>query len=417
MPQAAIPLNKQTVAVGLTVRKVQVLQVVPETGKAIVSDKLNFYTQVPYTVQPGMGRLPREGDMWIIDRSLGNWTFAKYLATSNQDFATMVGPVVISDNLRVEGTATMSDLGVEGDASIGDDLGIGGDLNVEGKSLFEDDATFQEDVTVEGTLHAQGGVDFDGDLHVEGSLTVDLVSSLKGDAYVDGVATVNNILNTYGPIMVKPLTGGGATTSAIQTSLVGDTYPRGVIRRDGQIQFGSGAAGPDCVIERTGAGTLSTNSEWDALNFPSGGWNNHTPAWTTSTGLHTPAFGNAGVFFTWTRVARLIICQFEFIMGSSTFYNGGGTTDNWRWSLPVNSAGTYSCVGFADAQNATDHRVTCRVTLPTNNTFSLDVCSGAVDGVALDNGGLVDTQTPWAWGNTANYVMRGSFQYQAALGH
>jgi hypothetical protein len=120
------------------------------------------------------------------------------------------------------------------------------------------------------------------------------------------------------------------------------------------------------------------------------------------------------VNFDWTRVGRLIICQFEFTLNTTTNFNSGTSTDNWRWSLPVTAAAAINCVGFAEVQQSTNARCTTRVTLPTTTTFSLDICSGRVDGVALANNGLVDAASPWTWTATTANILRGSFQYQAA---
>lgn len=338
MPKAAVPVSSQSTAVGLSLRKVQVLQVVPDRGVAIVSDKMNFYAQVPYRAQPGAGRIPRENDMWLIDRSTGNWNFSRYLATDDTDLGTMVGPITIVGDLFVTGNSSFFD------------TFVGGDLGVQGNSTFS------------GSVNVQ-------------------------------TQTIHDVAYT-------------ARTE-------GDDFSRFVIYRDGYVGWGPGTDTPDAAIWREDYFQLKTNSTLDALNLPSGTWQYLYPAWTTSTGASTPNFGNAGVQLWWTRVGRLIMCQFSFTFGSTTNFGGGTTADNWRFGLPIQAAQTQDCVGFADIQNSTAHRAMARIANLTVNTFSLDVCSGAVDGVALANNGQVDALTPWTWASNTSNIIRGSFQYQA----
>lgn len=350
MPKAAIPVSTQSTAVGLSLRKVQVLQVVLERGIAIVSDKMNFYAQVPYRSQPGAGRIPREDDVWLIDRSTGNWNFSRYLAKDDTDLTTMVGPITVEGDLFVTGNTSVFDLFVENDFAV------------------QGGSTFEGGVTTNGLVHANDAIH---------------------------VAMPNEVNN------------------AITTGSQADGYPRFVVQADGRLSWGPGGTLQDAAIWRDSYYHLKTDATWDAANFPSGAWQYLYPSWTTSTGAVTPSFGNAGVQLWWTRIARTIMCQFEFVFGTTTSYNGGSGADNWRFGLPVQAAQVQDCVGFADAQASTSHRVTCRVAILTVNTFALDVCSGAVDGVALVNNGQLDALTPWVWFSNSNYIIRGSFQYQA----
>lgn len=351
MPQAAKPINNQSTAVGLTLRKVVVQQMVPERGIAVVSDKMNFLAQVPYRAQQGGARLPREGDVWLIDRTTGAWNFGRYLAKSDADLATLPGPVTID-----------------------------GDLSVDG------------DLAIDGTTF------MDGTLEVGGNTT------LHGSTLSYGVVTTNSSFSVR---------EGAAADFAYSARAAGDDYPRFVVRRSGAIGWSAGDFLTDAEIWREDYYALKTNGTWDATNFPSGEWTYLYPSWTTSSGINIPSFGNANIQLWWTRTGRLITCQFNFTFGTTTSYGGGTFSDNWRFGIPVQAAQTQDCVGFADAQSSTNHRVTCRVAMLTVNSFSLDVCSPAVDQVALANTGVVDAVTPWTWASNTNHIIRGSFSYQA----
>lgn len=99
--KAAIPVNGQSTALGMAVRKVQVEQVVPERGVAIVSDKINQATEIPYRVQHGRGRLPKIGEIWYVDRTLGPWTFLYFVAASDEDFKTFNEGIIIPSGGQV----------------------------------------------------------------------------------------------------------------------------------------------------------------------------------------------------------------------------------------------------------------------------------------------------------------------------
>lgn len=88
MPAAAQPVNGQSTALGMMIRKVLVEQVVPERAVAIVRDAMGYLTEIPYAVQQGRARMPRSGDYWYVDRSMGPWIFSAYIAKDDTDIAT-----------------------------------------------------------------------------------------------------------------------------------------------------------------------------------------------------------------------------------------------------------------------------------------------------------------------------------------
>jgi hypothetical protein len=145
-------------------------------------------------------------------------------------------------------------------------------------------------------------------------------------------------------------------------------------------------------------------------------WASWTPTWTTSTGVNTPSFGNATVTGSYCQAGDAVMFRLEITFGTSTTFGGGGSGDNWRFSLPVTAAATANVVGFGEAQDTSVGgslgRVGLRVRLTTTSVMELEVATGRPDAVALLNGGLVDAISPWAWASTD--IVRIFGQYQAA---
>lgn len=102
VPPAAQPVNGATTALGVAYRRVRVEQVVPERGIVIVVDEQGISTQVPYRVQPGRGRMPREGDYWYVERVMGPWTLASYIATDDADINSVPGDMTIEGGVLIK---------------------------------------------------------------------------------------------------------------------------------------------------------------------------------------------------------------------------------------------------------------------------------------------------------------------------
>jgi hypothetical protein len=143
MPQAAQPVNGQSMAVGLSIRKVIVEQVVPERGVAIVRDALQYTTEIPYRVQQGQARMPRVGDYWYVDRSMGPWVFSSYIAKDDTDLATMESLTVTGDTV-LKGGLTAAEILSEGNVTVIASIAALGNLS-----------TFSDVVAV-GKIYADG---------------------------------------------------------------------------------------------------------------------------------------------------------------------------------------------------------------------------------------------------------------------
>ncbi|MFC7983798.1 hypothetical protein [Streptomyces sp. NPDC057336] len=141
-------------------------------------------------------------------------------------------------------------------------------------------------------------------------------------------------------------------------------------------------------------------------------WSSWTPDWETSTGAGTPSLGNATVDCEYCQTGDLVVARFEITFGSSTSFGGGGTTDNWRFGLPVTAAATVNAIGHFGLDTSATTRVYARARLATTSLFELDISTGRVDGAGVTNNGLVDALSPETWGSGDG--IRGTLQYRAA---
>lgn len=401
MPAAARPLNNLTNAVGVTLRKVYVEQVVPERGVAIVRDDLGYTTQVPYRVQQGRGRLPKEGDYWYVDRSMGPWTFKAYITPDDDDFSTFTDPVTFT-----------SDVAIGADLSISGNLGVGGTLTVANTTTFGDDVALDGNLGVSGNLGVGGILDADGGIvtttvsatavTTTGNVAVGGNLSIAGDLDYDIDPDFNETMH---------LTLADGNTPAIQIFGQPKALPRLQIMARGDLEWADGDNFVDTNLYRDGANRLRTDDKFISSNFPDAGWTGWTPNWSTTNGLGNPGFGNADVSCAWLRMGRLIFCRIGIAFGTTTNFGPADTNANWFFSFPINAVGTYNNLGFVEVARSAGQRCMARVTAGSNFGFSLDLASGRVDGTAVANSGVVDGITPWAW--AAGDTIRGNFFYLA----
>jgi hypothetical protein len=183
------------------------------------------------------------------------------------------------------------------------------------------------------------------------------------------------------------------------------------------VQHVAGSANKPVVWTRTSDWTTGWSSWSVHLNDP-GAWTSWTPSWSTTSGIHLPAFGNATVNFKAYKLARKVDVQFDVAFGSTTNFGASATTtDNWTFGLPpawpatASSFGTF--LGIGDMyRNATNCGFT-RIKLSGTTTISFGILATFVAG-ALGGGigGDVDSVTPWAW--ASGDAIRGSFTYETA---
>ncbi|MEE1751741.1 hypothetical protein [Streptomyces sp. SP18CS02] len=142
-------------------------------------------------------------------------------------------------------------------------------------------------------------------------------------------------------------------------------------------------------------------------------WRNWTPAWTTSSGSATPAYGNALIDCRYVHSGPTVHVNFRIVFGSTTRFGAGTTADNWRFSLPVPAATPTQGIGFAELTATTSERVMARMRCTGTAFFELEVSSGKPNATAVAGTGLADAVTPWAWASA--HAIIGSATYEAAV--
>ncbi|MCX3061872.1 hypothetical protein [Streptomyces beihaiensis] len=140
-------------------------------------------------------------------------------------------------------------------------------------------------------------------------------------------------------------------------------------------------------------------------------WQSWTPDWTTSTGNSTPSYGNASLNCRYTKIGTTVHMTFDVIFGSTTNFGGGGTSDNWVFSLPVGAASTIETLGWAVLQDDTQMRSIARIRGYDSSRFWLEISSGMPNGNAVATTGLTDAVSPWTWASGMH--ISGSATYEA----
>lgn len=223
-------------------------------------------------------------------------------------------------------------------------------------------------------------------------------------------------LRTNGSLQSSRL---NATDVAFSAQVSTDTVERFRAYADGKHEWGpGGSTARDAVLYRNAAGELKTDTAFTATgnlsggNFPAGAWPAWTPAWSTSTGLHSPSYGNAGVLATYQKVGRSLYFSVSINFGSTTTFGTSVTTnDNWQFLLPAGLLasttfrdGNVMCgMGRATAGGGATIPVMVRAD-STGANFVLDTAGGRQDGAAITNSGTLDSLTPWNW--TSNNVIQ-----------
>lgn len=148
--------------------------------------------------------------------------------------------------------------------------------------------------------------------------------------------------------------------------------------------------------------------------YPDPVWRNWTPAWTTSSGLHLPSFGNASLTCRYVQHGPTVHFTFQIGFGTTTaFGTGAGTSDNWLFSLPVPAAGVQACMGFAELYpNDVKQRAVARLRCASTTQFELEI-SATMPGVTAPVTGLTDSVSPWVW--ASGHSLSGSGTYEAAV--
>lgn len=256
-----------------------------------------------------------------------------------------------------------------------------------------------------------GAPTFSGNLTFSGTPSFTNGAALAGT--FSGTPTYSGLPSFIAGIAVSGSNAGvtrsSATDLAFRSLVTADAANRWQVAADGRQSWGDGTA-LDTNLYRSAADTLKTDDSFviggnlTAANMDLGASHTWTPTWTTSTGAHTPTFGNADVEGSYSKIGRLLFFNLLIVFGSTTNFGSGTNADNWLFSIPngLTAASLFAnsvamCgAGRAAQSNLGTVPVTVRVE-PSGTKFSLDMAGGRVDGASPPNTGNLDSVTPWNW--------------------
>jgi len=205
-----------------------------------------------------------------------------------------------------------------------------------------------------------------------------------------------------------------STDSQWESRQAGDSFARHFVQADGRHWWGSGAATVDTNLYRSAANVLKTDDAFEAANWPAGVWVSWTPTWGTTTGAGVPTYGNAVVDCKYTQHGKTVMFFMNITFGTTTNFGGGGSADNWTFTLPVTPAAAGIPVGAASLEPGS----TVRATSGSAQTWASDaskvllyVDSARVDGGSTA-GGIADAVTPFTWTSGMRFTVVG--QYESA---
>lgn len=138
-----------------------------------------------------------------------------------------------------------------------------------------------------------------------------------------------------------------------------------------------------------------------------------SPDWGTTTGVGSPSYGNAVIDCRFSQSGDLVVAHYDITFGSTTNFGGGGTGDNYQWSLPVASAEARFDVGeIVIGTNAAGAKLTCRARILGTTQLILEISNNRVDSGAIANQGVADATSPFVWASGTS--LKGVIEYEAA---
>ncbi|MFI9580444.1 hypothetical protein ACIHCQ_01000 [Streptomyces sp. NPDC052236] len=189
-------------------------------------------------------------------------------------------------------------------------------------------------------------------------------------------------------------TGGISWATAVSDRRRATVAAGGILPYTGSLAFNGAYPGQ---YRDNGKGL----ERWDGTTWtaypPVPTWQSWTPAWSTSTNVGVPTYGNAVIACRYLHTGRIVNFRFSVTFGTTTKFGTGDTGNNWTFSLPVTYGGSGPTLGFFELAASTSNRVVARVRGTGSTRFSLDISSGKVNGEPAD-AGSVDRLSPWTWG-------------------
>lgn len=326
-------------------------------------------------------------------------------------------------------------------------IGGGGSFN----GTFSGTATFSGSITFGGAIAANGGINVTTApvTVTRGTATnVAYRALVTGDAN-DRIDILANGAIQWGPgnalvdttlerasLSVARFTDtesraqrNSGTNNSFSARITGDANDRFRVIANGQVAWGDGSSGPDVNLFRDSANVLRTNDSLvvDAnldfggnLNgrpYTPGTWSFWTPTWGTTSGGATPSYGNANVVGRYAIFGKTMHYTLLITFGNTTNFGGGGTTDNWTFTMPPgqnisSSAVTNTQTVLGTGRLTQSAANTCPLIVRANNatSFIIDTAGGKQDGNALTNSGTIDAVTPWTWTNGDTIQITGTLE-------
>lgn len=131
--------------------------------------------------------------------------------------------------------------------------------------------------------------------------------------------------------------------------------------------------------------------------------------WTTSTGLHSPSYGNATMNYLTKIVDGILYFSMLIRFGNTTNFGAGATTsDSWQFGI-YPGGGRTAEAAFRNDQNPVGHGeaissgpgsypISVKIDA-TGTNFVFDLIGGNPAAVAATNNGEIDSLTPFTWAN------------------
>lgn len=146
------------------------------------------------------------------------------------------------------------------------------------------------------------------------------------------------------------------------------------------------------------------------LNSITATWTAWTPTWSTSSGLHTPSYGNATIDCAFCQTGDLVAFRMSITFGSTTnFGTTPSASDNWTFTLPVTAAESGMNIGYWNAIVGGVKSSTGAVQLLNTTQLQLFIGSAHADGTATTNQGIADSLSPDTWVSTNRFVASGVY--------
>lgn len=152
-------------------------------------------------------------------------------------------------------------------------------------------------------------------------------------------------------------------------------------------------------------------SSWDTWQKAPGASTSWTPTWTTSSGTHSPSYGNATIDCRYFKLGRLVMFNMNIVFGTTTNFGSGATSaDNWQFSLPFTSAMTSYPVAGAWFEAGASRAVSGNAATTSDGlALQFNIGSGAANGTSVSSG-VVDSLSPWTWASTNKLHVVGQYE-------